>query len=564
MAVTASYIKYGDFSFKGASGYPVPALSISKEQQRDGGGRAIGATLTFVLEGQIYSSSGGSGFSNLLTLESGLRKNFSTNGLALSIGCGDSTSTLDESFSGVKITKYAANKTNNNWTTTIDYSIELQVDIAETGNGIFFVSSTQDDYTIETVDEYNFVQSPIKQLNDFFGNTNSSITNNGLTYDAGNSYPLYRITRALGAVGKFRPTGSGGVGISSIQNAKEWVNYHLEQNPKFTGVIATTGLTLYNFVRSISASDTEGSYKITDTWLGVPSGKLPSYIETFSAESTLDNSMLRTLVIQGTVKGLEPFNTGSIYDSKALPYLSGSLSGSLDNLKPPLTRNKIDGQNQNSKFVMAMSGYSGIKQNMLCRVNAFANTGSVSFFPQSCPPGNPHNIMFIAQGRPEGHENGMNPIPYSIQEGFNPSEGTITYNWTFNNRPLNLIPGSISESLSVEDSAAIPNIASIFVLGRKLGPILQDLGTVSAATRTVTFEVIFPRPTGLRNIASLPIAHSVAVDSAIDSFDPIKVASDPGNGGVKSYIKANNTTWNISEGRLTRIKTWDWVRCVVD
>jgi len=527
-----AYIKYGDFSFKGISGYPVPSISISKEQQRDGGGRSIGAIVTISLEGQIYSGSGEYGISGLLALESGLRKTFSTDGLNLNIGCGDTSSSTNIVYSGIKVSKYAANRTDNNWTSTIDYSIELQSDVIDSGIGIFFVNSTQDDYTIETIDEYNFAKGPLNIGPLGFGN---------ITYNAGSSYPLYRITRTLGAVGKFRPTGTG-VGTSAIQYAKDWVNFHLGLTPKYTGVI-DKNLALYNFVRSVNASDTEGSYKITDTWLGVAGAKL-AFIETFSVENTLDSSMLRTVVINGTVKGLEPFQSGAIYDNTKVAYISGSLSGSLSELHNKDT--KFSDHFTSTKFFSAMSGYSGVKQGMMDRVNGFANTGSQSFFIG-------HRF-----GR---NESAMNPIPSNIQEGFNPSEGTVSYSWTFNNRPMNLIPGSVSESLTVEDGSAIPSIASIFVLGRRLGPILQDLGTVSAATRSVTFEVVFPRPTGLSNIA-FPVAHYAAINGAIDSFDPKNIGYNPGAGGVRSYIKQENSTWNISEGRFTKVKAWDWVRCI--
>jgi hypothetical protein len=544
---TPSYIKYGDFSFKGASGYPVPSISISKEQQRDGAGKAIGATVTITLEGQIYSGSGVTAFNNLLILESGLRNTFSIDGQNLTIGCGDNTSTTNIVYSGIKISKYGASKTDNNWTSTIDYSIELQSEVKDASNSIFHVSQTQDDYTIETIDEYNWTaRSPLILGSLGFGSPK---------YDAGLAYPLYRITRTLGAVGKFIPTGTGigGSGLSAVSGAKDWVNFHLSQTPKYTGVI-DKGLTLYNFVRSINVSDTEGSYKITDTWLGMPGNAL-GYIETFSVENTLDNTMLRTVVINGSIKGLEPFQSGNIYDTNSVTYITGGLSGSLATLHNSFTKNDKD---YNNKFIAAISGYSGVKIEMLNRANSFANTGDRSFFPPLFK-----DQFKSDRNRPNGYENAMNPIPFNIQEGFNPSEGTVTYSWTFNNRPINLIPGSISETLTVEDTSAIPVIASIFVLGRKLGPILQDLGTITAASRNVTFEVIFPRPTGLKNLA-FPIEHFNAVTGAVEAFNPGNMSYNPINGGVKSYIKQDSSTWNPSEGRFTKIKGWEWIRCITD
>jgi hypothetical protein len=148
----AASISYNNWAFVASSGYPVPAVSISQEFQRDGGGRHIGTTASITLEGKIYSGSGDRGFNHLLVLESGLRNVFSKDGGNLNISCGTTSSI----FSGIKIGRYSANKTEDQWTATIDYSIDLVSEIANTGSGIFFVSSAQDDWNIETIDENSY------------------------------------------------------------------------------------------------------------------------------------------------------------------------------------------------------------------------------------------------------------------------------------------------------------------------------------------------------------------------------------------------------------------------
>lgn len=555
---TSAFIQYGSFSFSGVSGYPVPSIGISRDQQRDGAGRPIGALVSISLEGKIYTGSGNTGFNHLLALESGLRNAFSSDGQTLTIGCG-STTTI---YSGIKINKYSASRTDDNWTTTIDYSIELQSEVMNTGSGIFYVNSTQDDWSIETLEENSFAKSPLNAVLLGYGGN--------IEFGVGSNYPFYRISRTLGAVGKFVPTGTGGMvsGDSPVKNAKDWVNYQLNNSVKYSGMIS--GLVLYNFVRSISSSDTEGSYKITDNWLGVPSGTgLKPYTETFTVESTLDTSMLRTVTINGTVKGLEPFNSGNIYNVNSAPYLSGSLSGSIADL---YNNNALKfNNNTNTKFYYAVSGYSGIKMAMYNRAAGFAY--NVRNTPTTTTPAplttastggfNFTNAFSTFNPAATRYEANLNPIPVTITEGMNPSEGTITYSWSFNNRPLNLIAGSISETLSVEDGFALPLVASIFVLGRKLGPILQDLGTISASNRNVTFEVVLPRPTGLRNL-TFPIEHYKAITGIVESFNPTNLTNNPDAGGVRAYVKADQSNWNVSEGRFTKIKSWEWVKCITD
>ena len=523
---TVTYTTSSAFNFIGDSGYPVPAISISQEYQRDGGGRQIGRTVGIGIEGKIFSGSGISGINTLLMLESGLRKAFSVDGGDLTVGCGSFTSL----FTGIKITRYSANKTENNWTTTIDYSIDLQSEVAMTGSGVFYVSSTQDDWNIETIDENSYAFTPL--------NLNQISLNGSLTLGRGSDYPFFRISRTVGAVGKYigdktSPiTGSN----TAVKNAKEWVKWHTNNSPKTHEII--NGLNLYNFVRSVSSSDAEGSYRITDNWIATKNN-IP-YSESFTCESSLDSSMTRTVTVQGTVKGLEAFNSGALYTGTVV---EGKLDNSFGN--PYATTRSLS--NSGSKIYNAMSGYSGIKCQLYSRAQLLVSTGTSCGFDFRTTFGRAENLL--------------HPIPVSTTEGFNPYEGTVTYNYSYNNRPQNIIPNSLSESLSVDDVGSTPLVASIFVLGRKLGPILQDLGTITASTRSVTFEVIFPKPSSLANI-SFPATSYASIQTVIDSFDPMQfMIGTTVPGGIKSYVTKDTTNWNLTENRLNRTKEWSWVKC---
>jgi len=531
---TSAFVKYGSFSFQGASGYPVPSVSISKEYQRNGAGRTIGATTSVTLEGQLFTGSGNSGLPQLLTLESGLRSVF-VDGGTLTVGCGSTLSI----FSGGKVSQYSANKTDNNWTTTIDYSIGLQFeDSVVTGiSPAFYVNSTQDEWSIETLDETAFAKGPFS-----LGNYLPGYGNPALSFNQGQHYPFYRITRTLGAVGKYIPNSGGGSSFSAVQNAKGWVNYQLGEPPTYSGVV---GLKLYNFVRSLNVSEVEGSFRITDNWIGVPSGVTLPYIETFNIDSSLDSELLRTVTVQGTIKGLELMNSGNIYNSSMLPYLSGSLTGTLNQLYNDNTH--ANGTN-GTKFVNALSGYAEIKSGLINRISSAFATGTLMTLGYSTS---------VSSGLAP-----INPVPMSITEGMNPAEGTITYSWVFNNRPRPLVSGAISETLSIDDRHATPMIASIFVLGRKLGPILQDLGTFSSSSRTVNFEVVLPKPSSLVDLL-FPGDHYTTITGVVERFNPASFTIGYANtAGIKSYVTANTSNWNPKEGRISTSKTWEWVRCI--
>jgi hypothetical protein len=531
---TPATISYGSFNFLGNSGYPLPAVSISKDYQRNGAGKTVGATTSVTLEGLLFTGSGNNGLPKLLSLESGLRAAFIDGG-TLTISCGSTNSV----FSGGKVSQYSANKTDNNWTTTIDYSIQLQFENSVTTGNIptFYVSSTQDEWSIETLDETSFSKGP-------FGLSSYLPGYSSLSFNQGANYPFYRITRTLGAVGKSIPTTSGATRISAVKSAKDWVGYQLGEAPTYSGIV---GLKLYNFVRSLSVSENEGSFRITDNWIGVPSGVAIPYIETFSIESSVDQELLRTVTIQGTIKGLELMNSGNIYNTGTLAYLAGSLSNSVTQLSTNDTQRDTIG----TKFINALSGYSDIRSNNVLynRISSAMATGNVATLG--------YNTTAISSGLAP-----INPLPMSITEGLNPAEGTITYSWTFNNRPKNLVTGAISETLSIDDRHATPIIASVFILGRRLGPILQDLGTFTSSSRTVSFEVVLPKPSSLVDIV-FPTQHYATITGVVERFNPASFTyGTAGAQGIKAYVTANTSNWNPKEGRLSTNKTWEWVKCI--
>ena len=69
------------------------------------------------------------------------------------------------------------------------------------------------------------------------------------------------------------------------------------------------------------------------------------------------------------------------------------------------------------------------------------------------------------------NELSLNPIPVSITEGMNPYEATVTYNYSFNNRPQNIVPNALSESLSVDDNSAIATFIPILMI---IPPMLRE------------------------------------------------------------------------------------------
>lgn len=478
--------------------FPAPMIAISKEYVRDGAGKVIGMTQNISLEGTIFDAVN-SGIDHLVSKESDLRSAFtSTTGCLLSI---NACSNL--SFDNCVVSKYSANKSADNWTKTIDYNI----DIISYGNGIDFdeicdskfrVSSIEDSWNIETIEENSFTDSTI------------FLSRLGFKSDIPTStiFPLYRITRTVGAVG------IGVCNKSAVEEASKWVNCTINDRGIKSNSIAN-GLNIFNSSKSISASEIEGSYKTTYNWLA--SASTANYIETFNIETSIDSSLLRTVTIQGNIKGLEKvdnnFNNTTLYPTDMKDNISGVIKF------PTKISTTI-----NNKYENAQKAYDTIKFSMYNRADSARKTDE----PQ------------------------LHTIPVSISEGWNPVEGSISYNYQYNNRPPNFIPNSISETFTVVHQDPIEEFSKIFVIGRKMGPIIRKIGTYSIGSKRAMFEAILPRTS---NIQQTPFPASVysAIEALIDSQSP---SSELGY-----YIKDNTTDWSITDGRFTRSKTWEWTIC---
>ena len=85
------------------------------------------------------------------------------------------------------------------------------------------------------------------------------------------------------------------------------------------------------------------------------------------------------------------------------------------------------------------------------------------------------------------------PLTRSVARNF--SAGTISYTYNFDDRPPNLIPGSISESIQVNDTYPGEIFSVTPVIGRSQ-PVLQYLNSRSEYKRSLSINVTMGKPTG--------------------------------------------------------------------
>ncbi len=148
----------------------------------------------------------------------------------------------------------------------------------------------------------------------------------------------------------------------------------------------------------------------------------------------------------------------------------------------------------------------------------------------------------------------LNIVPISTSVGRSPVQGTIRYNYEFDNRPTNIITGSRSESITITDSLPTDFCVPIFVLGRTNGPVLQNLNTSKERTRGLSIEAAMPFPSGsisdmVNQNPRVSSATSGLIEGIIEAAKPV---------GTQVYVQDRNESWDIKTGRYSYNTTWIW------
>jgi hypothetical protein len=519
-----------------------------------------------------------------------------------------------------KVVSYSSSPTSNNWVNTIDYSVELVIEEPATqflnDSNKYLVSSVTDNFSIEPLDETNVFNNNDSIFSTYFG---SSIGANSLWYNG--AYPAnatrYRITRTISAVGKHShneqalsstesapgalttndpvydnilgdanripnalvTAGSG----TAFTNARSYV---LERLRHYPTIFYLNTWTLVNRVRTLSPNELGGSFEISETSIAVNPAYHPPWADDWSAEVSVDSSFLQTVRINGTVKGYETYTGNTLMDNPAYGAKAATMGnnssvlhtgilqpilptiGTMPSTTAPAQAGSIIGKYQNA--VSGMHWLKGASTNSAGYPNTYLspmarraelfftggnNTNNIGNNPYRWL--NSNTIM--AERNASNSTYQMNPVPVSMSESHRSHAGEIDYTFEFNNRPLSMIRGSVSETLNINDNFPVQQIAEIFVLGRKLGPVLQDLNTVSAASREITLEVVLPRPRSLLDRTIFPVAAYQAATGIIEQLNP-KYMFGTTDTTIKSFVKSDSQTWNPIEGRLSINKGWTWQR----
>jgi hypothetical protein len=544
-------------------------------------------------------------------------------------------------LSGVRVVDISFTKTDNNWTNYIDYNVALEhLGSLNTWN----IKEYQDSWNIESLEDYTYtdftVTAPQKSE---WNNPNlkptppsTSAQQPQATPVGGRNaqsdatlrvlnYPRFKVSHTVSAVGLPKPSGSTpgycvSTGLptpnsyapieigeySAFHQAKKFVEDRASivlgpstiSNQLWSSL---SGGFLYNHVRSVRADIGNASYEVTDTFLGMPTGI--QFLEDYDVEVTTDQTYIYTVRVKGEVKGLtvadpalfdKPImvtgaspsknpspssDTGSslLIDAKAIndKGLNASLTHSIADVGVASAANQLTA----NAYQNAASGWiNDIKPYLYRRACMFMHSSDrrENYYPPlsqraNNPPNNPiyskHNVLNI--------------VPISTSEGHNPKAGTITYSYEFNNK-FTIISGVVYENISIEDNGPTDIIAEAFVLGRALGPILQNMGTTTSAKKSVTIEVGVVPPTTMNgyfiNSNECPVwtggSVYTTINQIIEGLKPFgdrdgSVFGAPTTAGSRPatnmpglvFRNKDDYSWDASTGKFVRSVGWTYQQC---
>tara|TARA_A100001201_G_scaffold134842_2_gene122728 strand:+ start:279 stop:2054 length:1776 start_codon:yes stop_codon:yes gene_type:complete len=198
----------------------------------------------------------------------------------------------------------------------------------------------------------------------------------------------------------------------------------------------------YNHSRSETINKSAGSFSITDKWVLL---KDTAY-ENFDVSIESSNS--------------EPFNTFNINGT-----IKGVTSHSAKSMLYGGTHNQSA---KNTPAANALIKYNKVTNNGRFDVNSYVYKRVAA-------------LTTLA----------INPQPLSVSVSRNDFTGEITYQLSYDNRPLNVIAEALSETITIDDTYPGDVYTAVPVIGRATGPVLQYMGTRTEYRRSISIDLQF-------------------------------------------------------------------------
>ena len=335
----------------------------------------------------------------------------------------------------------------------------------------------------------------------------------------------YRVTHNINATGKTHfgppPTpGSSPIKYKAWEQAKKFVQHRLSENateyPNIMGKIGSGTVNLvntyrgFNHTRTENLSESAGTYSVSETWLIASGTAYENYNLSISSSTS---APFVSVSIDGNIKGLTEYSPSGFGGSD----LNVGSSGAYDNA---LIKYRLISNN----------GFFGVGSDIYKRAN---------------------NAVAVE----------LNSQPKSISLGTNAYTGELTYNLEFDNRPTNIISGVLSEQISVNDTYPGDVFATIPVIGRSTGPVLQYLGSRTEYKRDVSINLLMdytnlPYTSGNNLIRFKPSVVQPTAGQIQNLLAYLSPANEP---GIRKYFcSPPSETWNPKNGQYSFNISWTY------
>ena len=261
----------------------------------------------------------------------------------------------------------------------------------------------------------------------------------------------------------------------------------------------------FNHTRTETIDEAGGSYSVVETWLLASGNAYETY--NMSVNSSVGDPFVK-VSINGNVKGL-------------------TLRGANDSRYGG--RNGLGDQvGANMPYTNALEHYNSISNNQAFGVGSM--------------------IYKRANNQTQVQ---LNAEPKSISLGQNEYAGTITYALEFDNRPTNIITNTAAETISVNDTYPGDVFATIPVIGRPTGPVLQYIGGRTEYKRDISVNLIMdytkiPYDSGRPLLLTKPSVSEPTATELAMLLESLSPANEP---GVRKYfINAPTESWEPKAG----------------
>jgi len=484
---------------------PRPLFTVNKEMIKTPSNIGLATKYNMTLNGYVLPTGGDQGSAGLSNVISGtnvLRDSFARDFKLLLLQCGSDAPLI----SGYpKVISIDVNNASDNYVQRADYTINLELPSLTGGTsdlaGEFCDGSISGDLSasglISLTDDFT-----VEFLDQKVG---GDINIAGF----GSSPSVFSLQRTLSAQGD--PTACVASSYEPWEIAKNYVSANLGLTPAMTGLVGlmcVSGMSIASNFRNISVNKTDGSVNATETFVAYTGSNPATEEMEVSSERSSDSPHI-SVTVNGTIQGLNTIDYGA---GGCVP--TGETT-----------------------FNNALTAWNGVSGALYARANGAYTT-------------------LIPNNRPIGMQTALNIVPLSESIGYNPIVGTVTYSNNYDDRPDNINSYALMESINYTDTYANDVFASITVLGRTSGPLLQSIGTVGPTVAEISIDSIMFPVQG--DVSGITADQYLAYSGLIENYENGLLARADVS---RIFINNFNETWDPKGGHYTLNKSWTLGKC---